>query len=183
MYVSPFPGYLLPIPFSVRVFQRLYTNAVVWKQLRHPNLLSFLGFGSDSPFSLVYPWMPSGSLSNYVRKHPNVDRLHLVCGCSGAVVNFLNDPDRLLMSVIGRYSRVDLLTLVWSGSWELNRSEAWFPRPEMRGDLRPHSITFWWMVAELPVSQSTAWKLSCTTKHLPSPPQPTLDGWHRKFLE
>jgi len=55
----------------------------MWKRLRHPNVVSFLGFGSVTPpFSLVYPWMPNGNLSEYVREHPGVDKLNLVSGCS-----------------------------------------------------------------------------------------------------
>jgi len=65
--------------FMFPFLQRLCTNAVMWKRLRHPNVVSFLGFGSDSPpFSLVYPWMSNGNLSNYVREHPDVDKLSLV---------------------------------------------------------------------------------------------------------
>ena len=68
--------------------QRLCTNGTTWKLLRHPNVINFLGFGSDSPpFSLVYPWMSNGNLSNYVREHPDVDKLGLVRGHPGTAVN------------------------------------------------------------------------------------------------
>jgi len=66
--------------FSFVFLQRLCTNGATWKLLRHPNVVNFLGFGSDSPpFSLVYPWMSNGNLSDYVHKHPDVDKLCLVC--------------------------------------------------------------------------------------------------------
>lgn len=77
---------LFPSPMRLlyrRLSQRLCTNGVMWKRLRHPNVVSFLGFGSDSPpFSLVYPWIPNGSLSEYLRKHPEADKLSLVRGYS-----------------------------------------------------------------------------------------------------
>ncbi|KAF9643599.1 kinase-like protein [Thelephora ganbajun] len=60
--------------------RRLYTDAVMWKRLRHPNVVSFLGFGSDSPFSLVYPWMPNGNLSDYLCERPGIDKLGLLLG-------------------------------------------------------------------------------------------------------
>ena len=62
--------------------QKLCSNAVMWKRLKHPNVVPFLGLGSNAPpFSLVYPWMP-GSLSEYVRENPDVDRLGMVCSYS-----------------------------------------------------------------------------------------------------
>ena len=68
--------------FLFGLLQSLCTNAVMWKRLRHPNVAGFFGLGSDSPpFSLVYAWMPNGSLSEYLREHPGVDKLRLVCGC------------------------------------------------------------------------------------------------------
>ena len=61
-------------------FQKLYTNAVMWKRLRHPNVVSFLGFDSDCPpFSLVSPWMVNGNLPEYLRNNPDADSLGLVC--------------------------------------------------------------------------------------------------------
>jgi len=54
----------------------------MWKRLQHPNVVTFLGFGSGSPLSLVYPWMSNGSLLEYVRENRKVDKLGLVSGCS-----------------------------------------------------------------------------------------------------
>ena len=63
--------------------QMLCINGVTWKRLRHPNVVSFLGFGSDfPPISLVYPWMPNGNLCSYVRERSNINKLGLVCVCS-----------------------------------------------------------------------------------------------------
>ena len=54
----------------------------MWKQLRHPNVTSFIGFGLNSSISLVYPWMSNGNLSNYLLGHPDIDKLDLVRGRS-----------------------------------------------------------------------------------------------------
>ena len=117
--------------FPFGSFQRLCTNAVMWKQLRHPNVVSFLGFGSHSPpFSLVYPWIPNGSLSEYLREHPDVDKLGLVCGCSRRSSGVSNDHDPLSIPVIRCRSWVGLPTSTWFGSWELDRGKSWFSRPE-----------------------------------------------------
>lgn len=81
MYVSsPLQSTFYRCQFLIGFLQRLCTHAVMWKRLRHPNVVSFLGFGSEyPPFSLVYPWMPNGSVSEYLREHPDADKLGLVC--------------------------------------------------------------------------------------------------------
>jgi len=90
----PSPKRPLPTPFLFGLLQRLCTNAVMWKRLRHPNVVNFLGFGSDyPPFSLVYPWMSNGNLSDYMREHPDTDKLGLVRGYSRRRCRLLNDPE------------------------------------------------------------------------------------------
>ena len=84
-YVCPFPcsKRLSSRRFLSGPSQRLCTNVVMWKRLQHPNVVSFLGLGSDSPpISLVYPWMSNGNLTTYVREHPSVNKLGLVCSYS-----------------------------------------------------------------------------------------------------
>ena len=79
--LSPFQNISYQYHVLFGFLQKLCTNAVVWKRLQHPNVVNFLGLGSDAPpFSLVYPWMPNGSLSEYLRGHPDVDKLGLVRG-------------------------------------------------------------------------------------------------------
>lgn len=111
------PLSLSSVPFFNRVLQRLCTNGVMWKRLRHPNVVDFLGFGSDShPISLVYPWMTNGNLSEYLRKRPDADKLGLVCSrlstVDNLVDNILDDTDLLSMLVIGYRSRFGLPTSV-----------------------------------------------------------------------
>jgi serine/threonine protein kinase len=67
--------------------QRLVTEAVVWRQLEHPNLVPFLGIVQDQnmPFSILYtitPWMSQGTLLDFI-KSPSYEadnqRVQLVC--------------------------------------------------------------------------------------------------------
>lgn len=54
---------------------------MIWRQLRHPNLLPFYGVLENefNPLlALVAPWMPNGHLVGYLKRNPNVDRLLLV---------------------------------------------------------------------------------------------------------
>ncbi|KAL0568702.1 Rho guanine nucleotide exchange factor [Marasmius crinis-equi] len=59
-------------------------EAIVWKQLKHPNLLPFLGMfyldGTRQRICLVSPWMEHGNLVHYLKDTPreSVDHLLLV---------------------------------------------------------------------------------------------------------
>ena len=52
-------------------------EAVIWKHLKHPNILPLLGV-TISPRQLISDWMPGGNLSNYIKGNPAVDPLGLV---------------------------------------------------------------------------------------------------------
>ncbi|KDQ10200.1 hypothetical protein BOTBODRAFT_36475 [Botryobasidium botryosum FD-172 SS1] len=48
----------------------------VWKRLRHPHVLPFIGsvtLGSPSRLYMVSPWMDNGDLGNYLKTHPDAD--------------------------------------------------------------------------------------------------------------
>ena len=49
----------------------------MWKCLTHPNIVPLLGI-TPNPFQLVSEWVPGGSLSEYIKNHPDPDRLELV---------------------------------------------------------------------------------------------------------
>ncbi|KAF9641932.1 kinase-like protein [Thelephora ganbajun] len=86
--------------------RRLYTDAVMWKRLRHPNVTSFLGFRSDSPFSLVYLWTSDGNLSDYLREHPGVDKLGLLLGVARGLT-YLHQYNMVHGNLTGRNILVD----------------------------------------------------------------------------
>ncbi|KAK1218791.1 hypothetical protein PQX77_018501 [Marasmius sp. AFHP31] len=57
-------------------------EAILWKQLRHPNVLSFLGMyydlnGDPETLYLVSPWMDKGNLYYYIKETPREDLDHL----------------------------------------------------------------------------------------------------------
>ncbi|KAJ7592096.1 kinase-like domain-containing protein [Mycena floridula] len=63
-------------------------EALVWKQLDHPNLLPFLGVTVelvDRSFSLVSPWMSNGTVMQYLEKNLGLDRLNPIKGIAAAV--------------------------------------------------------------------------------------------------
>ena len=57
--------------------QTLYQEAVVCKRLTHSNIVPLLGI-TPSPLQLISEWMPGGDLTEYIKKHPDTDRLDLV---------------------------------------------------------------------------------------------------------
>ena len=60
----------------------VYSEALVWRQLKHKNILPLLGIVYDIPYKssigLLAPWMKNGSLDEYLKKNGNVDRLAIV---------------------------------------------------------------------------------------------------------
>ncbi|KAK0485347.1 kinase-like domain-containing protein [Armillaria luteobubalina] len=53
-------------------------EALVWKQLKHPNVLPFLGVNEDlfaPSYCLISPWMVNGNIMSYLETHPDHDRL------------------------------------------------------------------------------------------------------------
>jgi len=60
--------------------QRFCKETVAWGALRHPNVLPLLGVTmSGNRFVIVSEWMVGGDVNEYVRVHPDADRLELVC--------------------------------------------------------------------------------------------------------
>ena len=53
-------------------------EAIMWKHLRHSNILSLLGVTITPKFQLISNWMSGGDLPGYIKKNPNADRLKLV---------------------------------------------------------------------------------------------------------
>ena len=77
--------------FLVRYHQRnrqiFCQEAIMWKYLRHPNILSLRGVTMTPKFQLVSDWMSGGHLPGYIRMNPDADRLGLV-----GVTGFLPIP-------------------------------------------------------------------------------------------
>ena len=67
---------------------------LAWKQLNHPNILSFLGVNADlfkESLCLVSPWMPNGNLMVYIQKNPQHDRVTSVIQISPQMFGLIID--------------------------------------------------------------------------------------------
>ena len=51
----------------------------MWKSLRHPNVLPLIGVTmTEIHFSMVSEWMVNGNIKEFMKAHPDEDRLKLV---------------------------------------------------------------------------------------------------------
>jgi serine/threonine protein kinase len=50
----------------------------MWKFLRHPNIVSFIGVSPMFPICLVSEWMPNGDVGQYLKMHGSADRVFFV---------------------------------------------------------------------------------------------------------
>ncbi|KAF9464909.1 kinase-like domain-containing protein [Collybia nuda] len=66
-------------PFQVRYFlQRLYSEVILWKQLKHENLLPFYGvYKLGNQLCLVSHWADNGDIKSFLEINPYVNRVSL----------------------------------------------------------------------------------------------------------
>ena len=51
----------------------------MWRSLRHPNVLPLIGvMVSRNQFAMISDWMVNGNMSDFVKAHPDVNRITLV---------------------------------------------------------------------------------------------------------
>jgi len=62
---------------SEKLTKITYQVAVVWKHLKHQNIVPLLGITPD-PLRLISEWMPGGGLTEYIERCPSADRLVLL---------------------------------------------------------------------------------------------------------
>ncbi|KAJ7829109.1 kinase-like domain-containing protein [Mycena leptocephala] len=61
------------------VLKEFGREALIWRQLCHPNLLPFFGlYYLDNRLCLVSPWMENGNVSEFLRREPNASCLSLM---------------------------------------------------------------------------------------------------------
>ena len=59
--------------------QRFCREGVVWKHLRHSNVLPMLGVTvSEHRFAMISEWMENGDINEFIRKGKHVNRTKLV---------------------------------------------------------------------------------------------------------
>jgi hypothetical protein len=52
---------------------------VTWKSLLHPNVLPLMGVTmTETQFAMISEWMVHGNINDFVKAHPDADRLGLV---------------------------------------------------------------------------------------------------------
>ena len=60
---------------------------MIWRFLHHPNVLPLLGVTmTGNRLVTVSEWMENGNINQFVKAHPSVDRLELVCLLFGALI-------------------------------------------------------------------------------------------------
>ncbi|KDQ13016.1 hypothetical protein BOTBODRAFT_33899 [Botryobasidium botryosum FD-172 SS1] len=64
---------------KAKVAERLRREATLWKQLRHPRILRFIGLHTAGDITyMVSPWMENGHATAYVTNHPDMNCLNLL---------------------------------------------------------------------------------------------------------
>lgn len=57
--------------------QEFSSEAVIWRQLNHPNILPLYGVNGEK-FCFASPWMDNGDIVQFLKLAPETDRLPLV---------------------------------------------------------------------------------------------------------
>lgn len=60
------------------VEQAYLRELVIWKCLRHPNIVPFFGTSSQFEVSFVSEWMPGGTVTAFLRRYPDYNRSFFV---------------------------------------------------------------------------------------------------------
>jgi hypothetical protein len=79
--------------------QRFCKEVVTWKSFHHPNVLSLLGvMTAENRFVMVSDWMVNGTITTFVEANAGVDRLALVCFCSGSLPSLVIDDHMITVA-------------------------------------------------------------------------------------
>ena len=66
-------------PVWLNASQRFCREAVAWKHLRHPNILTLLGVTvGEHRFAMVSEWMENGNINEFVKQDLHANRVELV---------------------------------------------------------------------------------------------------------
>ncbi|PBK60221.1 kinase-like protein [Armillaria solidipes] len=60
------------------IISKFCREALVWRNVKHPNVLPFLGVNKElfaPSFCLISPWMDNGDIVSFLRHYPGLDRL------------------------------------------------------------------------------------------------------------
>ncbi|KIM72464.1 hypothetical protein PILCRDRAFT_829732 [Piloderma croceum F 1598] len=71
-----------------RFHEKFYGEALVWRRLRHPNVLPFLGICADvfkPRLAMVSPYMENGNVNMYLKEYANADRVQMITGIASGL--------------------------------------------------------------------------------------------------
>ncbi|KAJ7689637.1 kinase-like domain-containing protein [Mycena rosella] len=76
-----------------KLFKSFAKEVLIWRQLRHPNILFLLGINVEEfypSFCLISPWLAQGTILEFLKKNPGHDRIRSVVEvCEG--LKYLHD--------------------------------------------------------------------------------------------
>ncbi|KAG9031085.1 hypothetical protein FS837_003102 [Tulasnella sp. UAMH 9824] len=73
-------------PSGYGLLKALLKEVVPWYRLKHPNISSFIGYTFDNgSATLISEWQHYGQVMNYLRQHPEANRLELVAQAAEAL--------------------------------------------------------------------------------------------------
>ena len=75
-------------PGRSQIRRTFHQMTVVWKHMKHPNIVPLLGVIFD-PLQLISDRMPGGDLTEYIASHPDADRISLVSDLSASLYETL----------------------------------------------------------------------------------------------
>jgi len=88
-----------------RTEKRFLQELVRWQKLRHPNITPIYGyckstFGPPTALSYISPWMQGGRVPEYLRHHPETDRMKLAVDVAQGLA-YLHDNDLIHGELMG----------------------------------------------------------------------------------
>ncbi|KAK0496655.1 kinase-like domain-containing protein, partial [Armillaria luteobubalina] len=79
------------------IISKFCREALVWRNVKHPNILPFLGINKEifaPSFCLISPWMDNGNIMSFLSHHPRTDCLKSIIdvACGMAYLHSLEPP-------------------------------------------------------------------------------------------
>ena len=110
-------------------------EAMIWRQLSHENVLPMYGVNAEEftpRLAMVLPWMSHGNMMDYLKDHPNTNRIVLV-----TEFRHLNDDSKLLIPCLDERYRVrsavfawlEAQSYTWRFTWCMFPNLEWSPVP------------------------------------------------------
>jgi serine/threonine protein kinase len=66
---------------NAEVLQTYLHELIIWRCLRHPNIVPLIGTSEHFPVSLVSEWMSGGTVTAFLVERPDWERSFLVSRC------------------------------------------------------------------------------------------------------